>query len=144
MATRGVLKKVTLPSARSLTLGTYQNFAECRILALGNVLIFAECRPLGTRQMRRHPLPPRAKFAECCWLSATPLPSAREVALGKDPFAVRGFAECSCRVYGKAFAECKQAFAKCNWHSAKKRSPVVHMLPCLLFWIQASVLGWLP
>jgi len=50
----------------------------------------------------------------------TPLPSAREVALGKDPFAVRGFAECSCRVYGKAFAECKQAFAKCNWHSAKK------------------------
>jgi len=39
-------------------------------------------------------------------LSATPLPSAREVAIGKDPFAVRGFAEC-------------------NWHSAKTGSPVV-------------------
>jgi len=70
---------------------------------------FAECRPSGTRQSFelcqvptvRHstnvpsPTAPHGKFAECGWLSATSLPSAREVALDKNHFAVRGFAECS-------------------------------------------------
>ena len=77
--------------------------------ALGKVLNFAECRPSGTRQSFelcpvptvRHstnvpsPTAPHGKFAECGWLSATSLPSAREVALDKNHFAVRGFAECS-------------------------------------------------
>jgi hypothetical protein len=53
------------------------------------------------------------------------LPSAK--ALGKDPFAVGGFAEWRLPsvTLGKEFAECKLAFAECNRHSAKPVNPVV-------------------
>jgi len=97
VAIRGIPKKATLPSASRPAFGKVSNFPKCQILALGKVLVFAECRPLGTRQTRRHPPPPHGKFDKCGWLSATPLPSSREVALSKAPFAVRGFAECYTR-----------------------------------------------
>jgi hypothetical protein len=50
------------------------------------------------------------------------LPSVRKKALGKEPFA-----ECSLPsvTLGKAFAECKIAFAECLRHSAKNAIPVV-------------------
>ena len=47
------------------------------------------------------------------------LSSARNPTLGKDPFAVGGFA------LGKEFAECKVIFTECNRHSAKPVNPVV-------------------
>ena len=55
------------------------------------------------------------------------LPSARQTALGKEPFAGCGFAVCSLPsvALGKAFAECNRAFAECPRHSAKSASPVV-------------------
>jgi hypothetical protein len=48
-------------------------------------------------------------------------------ALGKEPFADEIFAECSLSsvTLGKAFAECKIAFAECLRHSAKNAIPVV-------------------
>jgi hypothetical protein len=48
-------------------------------------------------------------------------------ALGKEPFADEIFAECSLPsvTLGKAFAECKIAFAECLRHSAKNAIPVV-------------------
>jgi len=60
-------------------------------------------------------------------LSAKSLPSARNPTLGKDPFAVGGFAEWRLPsvTLGKEFAECKLAFAECNQHSAKPVNPVV-------------------
>ena len=64
VAIRGIPKKATLPSASRPTFGKVSNFPKCQILALGKVLVFAECRPLGTRQTRRQPPPPRGKFAE--------------------------------------------------------------------------------
>jgi hypothetical protein len=55
------------------------------------------------------------------------LPSVRKKALGKEPFADEIFAECSLPsvTLGKAFAECKIAFAECLRHSAKNAIPVV-------------------
>jgi hypothetical protein len=55
------------------------------------------------------------------------LPSVRKKALGKEPFADEIFAECSLSsvTLGKAFAECKIAFAECLRHSAKNAIPVV-------------------
>jgi hypothetical protein len=49
--------------------------------------------------------------------------------LGKEPFADEIFAECSLPsvTLGKAFAECKIAFAECFRHSAKKAIPVVYV-----------------
>ena len=60
--------------------------------------------------------------------SAKPLPSARQKALGKGCFADKFFSECPLPsvALGKAFAECKGAFAECLRHSAKSRNPVVH------------------
>jgi hypothetical protein len=55
------------------------------------------------------------------------LPSARNPTLGKDPFAVGGFAEWRLPTLGKEFAECKLAFAECNRHSAKPVNPVVNV-----------------
>jgi hypothetical protein len=48
-------------------------------------------------------------------------------ALGKEPFADEIFAECSLPsvTLGKAFAECKKAFAECLRHSSKNAIPVV-------------------
>jgi hypothetical protein len=47
--------------------------------------------------------------------------------LGKELFADKIFAECSLPsvTLGKAFAECKIAFAECLRHSAKNAIPVV-------------------
>jgi len=63
-------------------------------------------------------------------LSAKSLPSARNPTLGKDPFAVGGFAEWRLPsvTLGKEFAECKLAFAECIRHSAKPVNPVVEFL----------------
>ena len=60
-------------------------------------------------------------------LSAKSLPSARNPTLGKDPFAVGGFAEWRLLsvTLGKEFTECKLAFAECNRYSAKPVNPVV-------------------
>jgi len=67
-------------------------------------------------------------------LSAKSLPSARNPTLGKDPFAVGGFAECNTRQRVCRVAECntrqrvcrvQTGFAECNRHSAKPVNPVV-------------------
>jgi hypothetical protein len=60
------------------------------------------------------------------------LPSVRKKALDKEPFADEIFAEYSLPsvTLGKAFAECKIAFAECLRHSAKNAIPVV--MVCLL------------
>ena len=60
-------------------------------------------------------------------LSAKSLPSARNLTLVKDLFAVGAFAEWRLPnvTLGKEFAECKLAFAECNRHSAKPVNPVV-------------------
>jgi hypothetical protein len=57
----------------------------------------------------------------------TLLPSVRKKALGKEPFADEIFAEyyLPSVTLGKAFAECKIAFAECLRHSAKNAIPVV-------------------
>ena len=84
----------------------FQTFAECRRLALGKVPAQGGATWLLCRVPR---------------LSAKSLPSARNPTLGKDPFAVGGFAEWRLPsvTLGKEFAECKLAFAECNRHSAK-------------------------
>jgi hypothetical protein len=55
------------------------------------------------------------------------LPSARQKVLGKEAVADVQFAERSLPsvTLGKAFAECKIAFAECLRHSAKNAIPVV-------------------
>jgi hypothetical protein len=55
------------------------------------------------------------------------LPSARQKVLGKEAVADVQFAERSLPsvTLGKAFAECKIAFAVCLEHTAKKLIPVV-------------------
>jgi hypothetical protein len=55
------------------------------------------------------------------------LPSARQKLLGKEAVADVQFAERSLPsvTLGKAFAECKIAFAVCLEHTAKKLIPVV-------------------
>jgi hypothetical protein len=55
------------------------------------------------------------------------LPSARQKVLGKEVVADVQFAERSLPsvTLGKAFAECKIAFAVCLEHTAKKLIPVV-------------------
>jgi hypothetical protein len=62
------------------------------------------------------------------------LPSARQKVLGKEAVADVQFAERSLPsvTLGKAFAECKIAFAVCLEHTAKKLIPVVSLLhmPC--------------
>jgi hypothetical protein len=60
------------------------------------------------------------------------LPSVRKKALGKEPFADEIFVECSLPsvTLGKAFAECKIAFAECFRHSAKNAIPVV-LVTCI-------------
>ena len=102
-------------------------FAECSALALGKNSNFAECQSLGTRQSRRQMLTaviflPSAglalgkDFAEC-----------RFLALGKEIFADKIFAErpLPSVALGKAFAECLAGFAECPQHSAKRVSAVV-------------------
>jgi len=61
------------------------------------------------------------------WYSAKALPSARYIALGKEPFADKSYAGGSLPsvTLGKLFAECKLGFAECLGHSAKNPCPVV-------------------
>jgi len=61
------------------------------------------------------------------WHSAKALPSARYIALGKEPFADKSYAGGSLPsvTLGKLFAECKLGFAECLGHSAKNPCPVV-------------------
>jgi hypothetical protein len=63
------------------------------------------------------------------WHSANSLPSARQKVLGKEVVDDVQFAERSLSsvTLGKAFAECKIAFAECLRHSAKELCPVVYM-----------------
>ena len=99
---------------RGTTLG--RHFAEC--LTADTLQSFKLCRvsASGTRQS-----------AGPGWRHVAALPSARNPTLGKNPFAVGGFAEwrLSSVTLGKEFAECKLAFAECNRHSAKPVNPVV-------------------
>jgi hypothetical protein len=61
------------------------------------------------------------------WHSAKSLPSARQIVLGKEVVADVQFTERSLPSVrlGKAFAECKFAFAVCLRHTAKELIPVV-------------------
>jgi hypothetical protein len=60
--------------------------------------------------------------------SAKPLPSARQMTLGKELFTDANFGEgpLPSAALCKAFAECNSAFAECRRHSAKQLPPVVH------------------
>ena len=118
VAIRGIPKKATLPSASRPTFGKVSNFPKCQILALGKVLVFAECRPLGTRQTRRQPPPPRGKFAEAL---GNPFAECPRSGTRQRPLCRQGL----CRVL---FAECNPAFAVCSWHSAKTGSPVATVI----------------
>ena len=100
----------------------FPSFTECQDSSTRQRIfqkkIFFLCRvpsQLGTRQRI---------FQKKIFFS---LPSARQTALGKEPFAGCGFAVCSLPsvALGKAFAECNRAFAECPRHSAKSASPVV-------------------
>jgi hypothetical protein len=68
------------------------------------------------------------------WHSAKSLPSARRKVLGKEAVADVQFTERSLSsvTLGKAFVECKIAFAVCLRHTAKELIPVV--LPW--FWLE--------
>jgi hypothetical protein len=63
------------------------------------------------------------------WHSANSLPRARQKVLDKEAVADVQFAERSLPsvTLGKAFAECKIAFAECLRHSAKELCPVVNL-----------------
>jgi hypothetical protein len=63
-------------------------------------------------------------------LPSTQLPSARQKILGKETAADVQFAERSLPsvTLGKAFAECKIAFAECLRHTTKELCPVVYIL----------------
>ena len=99
---------------------------------------FAECRSCGTRQRvffkkKLDSVGRRPTASNICRVparhSAKPLPSARNLALGKAAFTGRGFDGGSLPsvALGKGFAVCKAAFAECNKHSAKSLPPVVHV-----------------
>ena len=122
----------------SLALGKEVGFAECQLRHSAKSLTWgpslAGSLPsvvLDTRQRSRlrHPVAITAAFL-CRVLPGTrqtSLPSAREKVIGKEGFADALFAEPSLPsvTLGKAFAECKIAFAVCLEHTAKKLIPVV-------------------
>ena len=60
--------------------------------------------------------------------AVNPLPSARDLALGKAGFTVKWFdgASLPSVALGKGFAECMGAFAECMGHSAKRVATVVN------------------
>jgi len=99
-------RKQALPSARFRHSANHLKkikkthfFAECRRVALGKGAVTATflCRVPS-------------------WHSGNPLPSARHAALGKEAFAMKGYADSSLpsAALDKDFAECKAFFAKCN------------------------------
>ena len=61
--------------------------------------------------------------------AVNPLPSARDLALGKAGFTVKKFdgASLPSVALGKRFAECMGVFAECMGHSAKRVAAVVCM-----------------
>jgi hypothetical protein len=92
-----------LPSAMGQALGKPDIFAECQPhSALGKAGGFVECHDCGTRQSRRHRFP-----TVTCDFS---LPSARQMAFGKEVFADNFFPSAPCR----------------GRHSAKKAFPGVY------------------
>ena len=99
-----------LPSAWSKALGKTEHFAECH----GDVRRAVSVRSTFLCQV-------------LMWYSAKALPSARYIALGKEPFADKSYAGGSLPsvTLGKLFAECKLGFAECLGHSAKNPCPVV-------------------
>jgi hypothetical protein len=77
------------------------------------------------------------------WHSAKFLSSARQKVLGKEVVADVQFAECSLPsvTLGKAFAECRIAFAVCLRHTAKELILVVYMYaPQKMFCLTTSLL----
>jgi hypothetical protein len=84
--------------------------------------VFGEC--LGNIHSAKHPSPSlgAVTMTFLCRVS-----SARQKVLGKKAVADVQFAERSLPsvTLGKAFAECKIAFAECLRHSAKELCPVV-------------------
>ena len=95
------------------------SFVECQMQALGKAFLkkikntfLCRVPTRGTRQRGRH-CNLAITVAFLCrvpsWHSGNPLPSARHAALGKEAFAVRGYADSSLpsAALGKGFAECK-------------------------------------
>jgi hypothetical protein len=84
---------------------------------LGNIDLFAECH-------RRHSAKDPSPLLGAVTVT---LPSARQIVLGKEAVADVQFTERSLPsvTLGKAFAECKFAFAVCLRHTAKELIPVV-------------------
>ena len=71
--------------------------------------------------------------------AVNPLPSARDLALGKADFTVKRFdgASLSSVALGKGFAECMGAFAECMGHSAKRVAAVVILFGTRVILIKA-------
>jgi hypothetical protein len=102
---------------------------------LGKISFFAECQ---RRHSAKDPSPSLGAVTVTflCRVSngtrQNSLPSARQKVLGKEVVADVQFAERSLPsvTLGKAFAECKIAFAECLKHSAKELCPVVILGRC--------------
>ena len=141
-----------MPSASSIALGktrhfaeclvhsTRQNWALCRVPTLWhsaknflekNKKLFCrvpDTSPLGKGAVRRaFPLTATFQCRVLTWHSAKTLPSARYIALGKEPFADKSYAGGSLPsvTLGKLFVEWKLVFAEHLGHSAKNPCPVV-------------------
>ena len=126
--------------AECLVHSTRQNWALCRVPTLWhsaknfwekNKKIFCrvpDTSPLGKGDVRRAVFV-RSTFLcrVLTWHTAKALPSARYIALGKEPFADKSYAGGSLPsvTLGKLFAECKLGFVECLGHSAKNPCPVV-------------------
>ena len=131
----------TLPSASSIALGKSGHFVECRRYGTRQRIFWKKikkifCRvpdtsPLGKGDVRRA-VSVRSTFLcrVLTWHSAKALPSARYIALGKEPFADKSYAGGSLPsvTLGKLFAECKLGFAERLGHSAKNPCPVVRWI----------------
>jgi len=114
-------------SAKKIQKKKKTSFTECQIQALGKAFFFKKikntflCRvpTRGTRQRGRH-RDLAVTTAFLCrvpsWHSGNPLPMARHEALGKEAFAVKGYADSSLpsAALGKGFAKCKVLFVECN------------------------------
>jgi hypothetical protein len=87
--------------------------------------IFAEGH--DSRHSAKDPSPSLGTVTVTFLCRVPTLPSARQKVLGKEAVADVQFAERSLPsvTLGKAFAECKIAFAECLRHSAKELCPVV-------------------
>ena len=112
----------TLPSADAVALGKEffgKKYTFCRV---------PDTSPLGKGDVRRA-VSIRTTFLcrVLTWHSAKALPSARYIALGKEPFADKSYAGGSLPsvTLGKLFTECKLGFAECLGHSTKNPCPVV-------------------